>query len=188
MSNFDIVGAALAAGAILSGATISMGEVIASLNERANQLRHADYLLGAHYAALEMFVADAAAPEALSDVVLWLSDASSDRDAACKLVQYVMDDSQPSADGEAVAVLMDELNRLRGHRPDLVELFQKAIGCGLGATLLRWDETATMFSKMAVMSAVAPSSQLAYAARTASYEKQHHHPHDLMGSNGLVPA
>jgi hypothetical protein len=139
------------------------------LAERAKQIEHAALLLSQHYACLEAFVDDPAAPEALQAMLLSFSDAAADPKVAHAVSLVLCGCSDlPDADAELTA----QIRQLDRYRPDLVELFQNAVSFGIFAMFLRWDETAPLFSQLVTRLSASSKQELVLARCVADTARQ----------------
>lgn len=137
---------------IAAGAGITLGQVTAyfsskqkAARKRTAELEHVAFALEQHFVELDNFMSDAAAPDVLKFLLLSFSDAIASRETACNFVkQYARNDVRSTS--PITQEILREIDTLRAHRPDLVESFERALGLGFVAMLLRWKETAEMYS------------------------------------------
>ncbi len=140
------------------------------VKKRTMQLQQAAELLEQHYSALDRFLSDPAATPVLSDFLLWFSDAAEDKRVAKELADCIRDYDRPSHGGDSQT--SQEFRTLRNSRPDLAEAAEEAIGTGLYAMILRWDETAELFDAIAAKIGSNPNKEIALAAKAAQFERE----------------
>jgi hypothetical protein len=138
--------------------------------KRAGQIRRAADLLHDHYAALDEFLSDPAAPDAMSDMLVYFSDASSDEESAHQIARMICE-VDAAAEAESSREILAELDDLRRHRPELANAFERAIGSGVIATFLRWDEPAKMFEQLVVRTVTDARREIVIATDAAKRGK-----------------
>jgi hypothetical protein len=135
---------------------------------RVSQLEQAAILLQQHADNLEKFLSDRDAPVDLKAVLIGFSDALADQGVANDLAESLCGRQATSApDCEDTEALMDALEQLRARRSDLADLFIRAVGSGIGATLLRWPKAARAVEVMAARMVADPRNEIAAAAEGA---------------------
>ena len=143
----------LVAAAVVAGTTVLSVLLMywsSQFRMRTIDLTSAAEALDAHYDAVARIVDDPAVSDKFKDGLLLLSGSVSDREIARQLLASFYDGSLFKAPIDDDASLTQaELERLKAHRPDLLQDFQTAIGAGLAALFLRWPETAAIFKQMA---------------------------------------
>lgn len=138
----------LAVGAAIGQISTSFSARQAKARRRTDELQRAGAALKRHFAELNKFVSDAAAPDKLKLLLLDFSEAISNRETACDFVgryatQRTSTVTKISSETQEV---LNSLQELRVHRSDLAESFDIAMGMGIVAMLLRWTETAEAYS------------------------------------------
>lgn len=137
---------------------------------RLRQLNQAAELLDAHARALERFLDDPAAPDALKRILLSCSDAVADRDALGKLIAWAA--SRPleqPADTDETRSASDALACLASHRPDLAEDFATAVMTAVAGASLRWPESAALFDSAFARLVATPRRDVAVAVTAAAF-------------------
>ena len=143
--------------------------------KRAGQIRTAAELLRDHYAALDEFLSDPAAPDAMSDMLIAFSDAASDEESGLHLARMIWE-GDAATGPESSREILAELDDLRRHRPELANAFERAIGTGVIATFLRWDEPAKMFEQLVARTATDSRREIVIATGAAKRGKAASNP------------
>ncbi len=147
---------ALLGGALFFRTVTYFADRLEKMRHRTAQIKLAADLLRQHYDALDKFVGDPAAPEPLQQMLLEFSDAAANEEAAQKMVELICAQDGPRQVSDGAQKILRQLDELRRHRPELVDVFDKSISSGMMAAFLRWDDTARMFDQIAARVAADP--------------------------------
>jgi hypothetical protein len=135
---------------------------------RVTQLEQAAVLLGEHADHLEQFLSDPAAPDDLKAVLISFSDGLADQTVASDLAEILRNRPPASRElSDEAKALVTALDHLRMLRPDLADIFVRAIGSGIGGTFLRWPKAARSVELMAVRLVADPRNEMMAAAEGA---------------------
>lgn len=117
--------------------------------DRLRDLKIAKRALSDFYKSVQIVVSDPAVSDEIKLLLLTLSEAVPDREAARYLVDEVVADSQRESKRRASAddSLVIAGRNLAKTRPDLAEEVVKAFKSGMLAIVLRWPETAAKFKE-----------------------------------------
>ncbi len=171
----------LVVGAAVGQITMSTMAKLRNARKRAAELAEVAYALKQHYVELEVFMNDPAAPELLKLLLISFSGSINSRETACDFVwRYASHDTKVLS--PITQVVLRELEGLRGHRPVLAASFERSLGFGFVAMLLRWTETAEVYSLAASQIVSDRYREIDFAASTAKSRA------DIGGLFGATPA
>lgn len=171
----------LVVGSAVGQITMSTMAKLKNARKRTAELAEVAHALEQHYAELEKFMKDSASPELLKLLLISFSGSISDRKTACDFVRrYASHDAK--ALSPITQVVLQELEGLRGHRPALAASFERSLGFGFVAMLLRWTETAEVYSLAASQIVSDRYKEIDFAASTAKSRA------DIGGLFGATPA
>lgn len=120
---------------------------ISRMEARTTQLNEAANMLERHYRDLQVFLNDEDAPDLLSRLLLDISDAVTDPDAAARAFLVDGRDGYLKV-GPEVGRVQAALDELRIVREDLIGAFERSVRAALVAALLFNNRTAAEFSSL----------------------------------------
>lgn len=139
---------------------------------RTNALQETKRLLTAHYDALEKLLQAPEPSDELKKMLVWFSDAISNRKVARRYMQQfcssdVLGDHQERYEGKLAA----EFDMLRKTRPELGDLCEQVLSSGFIAMLLMWPEMSEMFKTAVSRIASNPRQELATAGKVIRIQR-----------------
>lgn len=156
----------LALAVVAAGTTAisELGRYRSRTVRRTAELRATREALQAHYEAVDAIIDDPALPDAAAELIAFLSEVISDRNATRELVNRFLANLSRGP-GEGGAAGSKDMETLRDTRPDLVANFHRALMSGLVVAFLKWPENAGRFSEFHAHLAADTKSESAVAAR-----------------------
>ena len=133
------------------------------IQRRRSQLANAIDLLKRHYADLQAFLDDPAAPTDLKLLLVQVSDATVDRQISHNIARHLID----APEGPEERTLLHALDDLAKDHRDLADLFARSVATGMLAMFLRWPENASLFDQFAARFASDPRKEATFATRIA---------------------
>lgn len=156
--------------------------------ERAHDLRIAYMALEEFYRSVNKVVDDPSVSDDMKILLLTMSEAMPDRNAARYLVHELTTNGfakrRPSSESES---MIAEWRSLAKTRPDMVEEIVKAFKAGLSALILRWPETSARF-KEASAALIDERTEIAAVKKISRFAIEHPHNKDHRMASNLAAA
>lgn len=148
----EIIMAASTIAAIVAIASTYMLVQAKKQRVRASELRLVRTALTEHFAAVGRLTDDPAVPDRLKLLLLTFSEAISNREVSKRFTEELASGSfklTQSKDEYNHNPFIEDMERIRNTRQDLVLDMDKAIKSGLISIVFRWPESASIFNQVA---------------------------------------